>query len=291
MTVTVRPDHVIYAVEDLDAVIDAFEEQGFTVTRGGELGPLHNALIPFDDGTYLELLATRPTLAGWVAATVFRIGPVVRLLGRRQPLMTMAPAFVSARGLVMWAIRTTPIEEYVTAVDNEGISMGPIEEGGRTRPDGRTARWASARPFEPTLPFCIQDRTDMRLRIPTSEATEHANGVVGIETITVGVENLSRAVETYSVVFRTDPGRVTPTEAAYDLDGWTVRLRTADADADADGDVEDDDSADADDVSVSRRLREDGPGLAAITFARADGATGRVPTELAGRRLRISSDS
>src|SRR5439155_691104 len=52
-------DHVAMVVRDLDSATDDYRRRGFTVTPGGEHadGLTHNALIPFADGSYLELVA------------------------------------------------------------------------------------------------------------------------------------------------------------------------------------------------------------------------------------------
>src|SRR5512138_813197 len=57
----IRPsfDHAVIVVEDLAAAAQQFARSGFGVLPGGRHAgmPTHNALIPFADGSYLELLA------------------------------------------------------------------------------------------------------------------------------------------------------------------------------------------------------------------------------------------
>ena len=52
-------DHILVLVRDLAAASADYAAAGFTVTPGGVHadGTTHNALIPFADGTYLELIA------------------------------------------------------------------------------------------------------------------------------------------------------------------------------------------------------------------------------------------
>ena len=52
-------DHVVLFVDDLDDAVDIFSSHGFTVTPGGINGPTHNALIAFENETYIELIALR----------------------------------------------------------------------------------------------------------------------------------------------------------------------------------------------------------------------------------------
>ena len=52
-------DHLVILVGELEDAIASYEELGFRVTPGGEHadGLTRNALVPFADGTYLELVA------------------------------------------------------------------------------------------------------------------------------------------------------------------------------------------------------------------------------------------
>ena len=52
-------DHIVILVTDLQTAIDDYRALGFTVTFGGEHadGNTHNALVPFADGSYFELIA------------------------------------------------------------------------------------------------------------------------------------------------------------------------------------------------------------------------------------------
>jgi hypothetical protein len=52
-------DHLVILVEELEGAIADYEELGFRVTPGGKHtdGLTRNALVPFVDSTYLELVA------------------------------------------------------------------------------------------------------------------------------------------------------------------------------------------------------------------------------------------
>ena len=73
--VLTRLDHLVILVRDLGSTVRDYEGLGFTVTPGGEHvdGLTRNALIPFEDGSYLELVAyldshdPRDNVWGWRA--------------------------------------------------------------------------------------------------------------------------------------------------------------------------------------------------------------------------------
>jgi hypothetical protein len=58
-------DHLVIAVNDLAQTMRDYQSLGFTVQPGGKHPgrQSHNALVVFEDGTYLELIA-------WVGAAV-----------------------------------------------------------------------------------------------------------------------------------------------------------------------------------------------------------------------------
>ena len=57
--VLTRLDHLVILVRDLELASTDYESLGFAVTPGGEHadGLTRNALVPFQDGTYLELVS------------------------------------------------------------------------------------------------------------------------------------------------------------------------------------------------------------------------------------------
>src|SRR5439155_20766639 len=59
MAASLQLDHLVIRVHDLDQAVKDFTALGFTVTLGGEHPGWgsRNALIPFADGSYLELIA------------------------------------------------------------------------------------------------------------------------------------------------------------------------------------------------------------------------------------------
>ena len=54
-----RFDHAVVIVPSLKRAVRSFERLGFRVVLGGRTGPIHNALILFSDGTYIELTTNR----------------------------------------------------------------------------------------------------------------------------------------------------------------------------------------------------------------------------------------
>ena len=170
-------DHAVIAVNDLDAAIEDYQALGFTVKRGGVHAnrATHNALVVFQDGTYLELLA--------------RTGeaPI-------SGLVDFSTLLDHGEGLVGFALRCGDIEMEVKRLKHVGFAVGDIIPGERRREDGTLIQWKSALIEGGFAPFLIQDVTPRNLRIPIDAAlTTHANHAVGIKGVEVAVVSVRNA--------------------------------------------------------------------------------------------------
>ncbi len=155
-------DHVIIAVHDLNAASDDYTALGFNVIYGGKhaSGSTHNALICFQDGAYLELLAPTgdPAQAG---STDF------------------SPLLRGSEGLVGYALQSHDLLGDIAGLREHGVTVGAISKGKRERQDGIELRWYTASIDGGMSPFLIEDITPRYLRVPAN-AINHPNGVTGI---------------------------------------------------------------------------------------------------------------
>lgn len=171
-------DHVVIAVLDLERAVDDYRALGFTVGIGGRHPgrPTRNALVVFEDGAYLELIA-------WTAPA-----PAEH---RYQVLAR------SGEGLVDFALLPEDTAKAIESARSRGLAMdGPID-GARVRPDGREIKWRSARQATFDMPFLCGDVTPRELRVPTGEIRRHANGAVGIARVSVAVRDLDASLTRY----------------------------------------------------------------------------------------------
>jgi catechol 2,3-dioxygenase-like lactoylglutathione lyase family enzyme len=180
-------DHVVILVPDLDEAVESYTRLGFTVVPGGRHNvATENALIAFEDGSYLELIAF------WEDAPQHRWHRYLRLGG----------------GLVDYCMRTSDLANDVAQLRAAGIAMSEKEPMSRLRPDGYRVEWALSLATETqgVTPFLIEDITPREERVPRQ--VEHANGVTGISTITIAVRDLDVARRVASVL-----GDAPPVEA------------------------------------------------------------------------------
>jgi catechol 2,3-dioxygenase-like lactoylglutathione lyase family enzyme len=144
-----RLDHLVILVRDLERAIEDYGRLGFGVTPGGEHadGLTRNALVPFRDGAYLELVAfnepesDRDNVWGW-------------------------RGFLPGGGLVDYCAASEALREDIERLRGLGFEVEDPGEGGRRLPEGEEIRWrsASVRQDGGVLPFLIDDVTPRAAR-------------------------------------------------------------------------------------------------------------------------------
>jgi catechol 2,3-dioxygenase-like lactoylglutathione lyase family enzyme len=184
--VPVAIDHVVVAVSDLNATIEDYKRLGFTVIIGGEHAHRgsHNALIAFQDGSYIELIA-------------FRHEPPVKD-------NTWWDLLQIGEGLVDTALLVDDLPQTLAGLAGAGFSITGPMQGGRHLPEGQRIDWRVARldvdgPVR--YPFLIDDLTPHELRVPQGEAAVHPNGATGIARIVLGVPSVAAAREWFGLIY------------------------------------------------------------------------------------------
>lgn len=186
-------DHLVVAVADLEKAVASYTDLGFTVVPGGRHTGIgtYNALIAFQDGSYIELIAfyePRPDHRWW-------------------------GALQKGGGLVDYCMQTDDLGGDTLAFRKAGVDIGDPEPKSRTRPDGYQVRWVfslARGSHRGVAPFIIQDETPRAERIPRE--TTHANGVAGIGALTVAVDDVATLAGWYAEVLGR-PGTRTVSEA------------------------------------------------------------------------------
>jgi len=185
-TVKFRLDHIVIAVADLARAVEDYRALGFTVQIGGRHPgrTSHNALVVFEDGAYLELIAWREP------------GPAERWYNVHAK---------HGDGLVDFALIPDDTAGAIADAKSRGLELnGPID-GGRVRPDGRQVKWQTGRQATFDLPFLCGDVTPRELRVPAGEARRHANGALGVARLAVAVQDLRVSLSRYRALLGVGP--------------------------------------------------------------------------------------
>jgi hypothetical protein len=173
-------DHLVLVVKDLDRAAKDYEQLGFTVVPGGQhpVGS-HNALISFQDGSYLEIIA------------FYRDAVDHRWW---EPL-------TRGERLVDFCFQTDDLTGDTKKLRDAGVAINNPVPWSRKRPDGYELKWLLALAtgsHRGVAPFLIEDVTPRSERIP--QQWHHKNGITGIESITVAVGEISQIEKWYSAL-------------------------------------------------------------------------------------------
>ena len=199
---TLSLDHIVIAVQDLDAATAGYSALGFTVIRGGEHadGVTGNVLVVFQDGSYLELIR----------------------FNRPEPGRRWSDVYHSAgEGFLDHALLPTDIAADVEAAQGRGLDIENPVPGGRIRPDGERLEWKTARSPSPDVPFLCGDVTPRRLRVQEGdEVRTQPNGVTGVAELVVAVRDVSSSATRYAALL----GAAVPAIADGDVHGSGARI-------------------------------------------------------------------
>src|SRR5581483_6838274 len=182
--------HASICGSNLDSLRQAFTSVGLGSDYGGPHanGVTHMALLGFENGSYLELIA--PQNAGKVAGS----GCSNLMAGDAGPCA--------------WAISSQDIGEDVARLKAAGVPVSGPEDGSRKRPDGMSVEWQTANLGSgapgTTLPFLIQDRTPRAWRVQPTESLKDS-GLTGFAMIVVGVRDLNAASALFEKAFNWQP--------------------------------------------------------------------------------------
>ena len=184
-----RLDHLVVLIRDLDRAIRDYENLGFVVAPGGEHadGLTRNALIPFKDGSYLELVAfvdpedSRDNVWGW------------------------RPFLSSGGGLIDYCVASDDLRADARRLEDLRFAVNGPDDGGRRLPDGAEIRWRSARIHQDgrVLPFLIEDLTPRSSRVPAGPPADHPNGATGISRLEIATPDPEGAARSLAALIGT----------------------------------------------------------------------------------------
>jgi catechol 2,3-dioxygenase-like lactoylglutathione lyase family enzyme len=172
-------DHLVIAVSDLETATKDYRDLGFTVVPGGRHTGIgtYNSLIAFRDGSYLELIG---------------------FYEPREDHRWWAP-LQKGGGLVDFCLQTDDLPADTQALRRAGVDIGEPEKRDRKRPDGQEIRWVfslARGAHRGVAPFIIADETGRDERVPRERV--HPNGVIGIATVMVAVDDVAQARDWYA---------------------------------------------------------------------------------------------
>jgi hypothetical protein len=181
-SIPLKLDHVGICAYDLQSLQDAFASVGLSAEYGGAhaTGGTHNALLGFDDGSYVELIALQ------------KPGSVTD-----DRWNSLKPG---ASYACFWAVHTDDLKAQVDAFRKAKLETSDPQPGSRKKPDGTVLQWQTAATPDDKggdiLPFAIQDVTPRSLRIQPSTSVKGSE-LTGIKRVVIAVNDLNAAIALY----------------------------------------------------------------------------------------------
>ena len=218
-----RFDHVVIAVQDLDAALADYTRLGFDVSAGGRHPSLgtHNAIVRFGLD-YIELLAIEDQ-------------DVARARGAFG--VDLARFLATGNGLVGFALASAGLEDEAHGLARIALAAeGPFAME-RQRPDGRTLAWRlvlpGASPWRKPWPFLIEWATPDAERLLWDPVGAHGNGVCGVRAIDLLVADVSEAVGLYEDAWGLTADRLGDSASArsYQLGTFLLHVHSSADDA------------------------------------------------------------
>ncbi|WP_299456509.1 VOC family protein [uncultured Microscilla sp.] len=227
-------DHIVILVNNLEQAVADYTAQEFTVSPGGTHagGISHNALIHFQDGTFLELLELRATprtsflrrmheqglLKAYQQSAKY--GMAHRFYGRALDLRKHQP---QAEGITDFCLL---VSNQTHAHLKDRLPLTPPFGASRKRPDGKTVHWQMYTPIDnDVLPFFRTDYQPKMVRPP--EALQHANGALGIHKVCVYIDDYAQVVQSYRQLLPEVIPNTSPDTTLFELANGSIEIINA----------------------------------------------------------------
>lgn len=220
-------DHVVFLVKDLEKSIQEFEQMGYTVSKGGkhDNGTTENALIHFENGTFLELLAIRKS---WKNSFIKWLLKVASLPANFQsPVKDFQSRFVGRawickEGITDFCLKASEGMADYTNIKNRNLEMSAPIEMKRVRPDGQMLSWHIFSPYQAELPFVMTPYQPAFK--PNAESLTHPNKATGFGGITVYTNDFGNLIEKYTLLLGTTPIQKDENNAIFELGNGQIEL-------------------------------------------------------------------
>lgn len=227
-----RIDHAVVVVSDLDHAIDSCKAAGFSVISGGDFSDQQtkNALIPFSDGSYIELFApVDPGLSTEMKKLVADGTFDEAMKGTDTMDKRFMLHLASGPGVKDFALSSPELNltQEPSRVIAGGLNLSDPIAMSRTSPDGVVANWHVDVPQIPNqmaLPFLIADDTPGSHRAAVVNSSFHQNGATGIRSVTVSVAEPDTVIPLYNALLPGVPRDQAGGIISYNLNGSAIKI-------------------------------------------------------------------
>jgi hypothetical protein len=220
-------DHIVFLVDDLEKATKDFQKAGYIVSKGGKHDNklTENALIHFENGTFLELLALQKTWITRIVKWVLKKYVPSIDFSTVIPDVKMrfaARALLNQSGVIDFCLLAKNGLADYEEIKNRNLPLTPAVEMKRLRPDGITLKWHIFAPYEGFLPFAMTPYQPPFK--PDSANLAHPNGAKGFEKVTVHTTHFESIVEKYERFLGITPTEKTENQALFQLERGSIAI-------------------------------------------------------------------
>ena len=192
MNTSFELDHLVVVVKDLEKATSIFRDKGFYVSPGGSHRLTINALILFEEGPYIELIAMKSNLL----RTIFKILHFFKFL---KVIEFLAPSLMHR--FINWFTQSNGIRDicFLDTISENNIfpdriskkTLLPKKQFYRKTPSGEKAEWYLTGYEIHSLPFFIKDITNKEIRVPIDNSDTNKINTGFISKLTVNDKELT----------------------------------------------------------------------------------------------------
>lgn len=190
--------HVLIKVENLSMAVEDFRKLGFTVTYGAPPEKATNAMIYFDDGSFLELFCTRfnkvvDSLMGvvlWILSLKDKA-----FADRYRNYLSQPEGF---KDYALDSLLPYSFEENMEQLRVAGLSMSKPKKMKRTNAEGIRLSWVLCHTPYWQQPFFM---SEYQPRLPLEkEQYTHANGAAHIHKLRLATSHWDQDIAFYGAI-------------------------------------------------------------------------------------------
>jgi hypothetical protein len=192
MNASFELDHLVVVVKDLEKARSIFRDKGFYVSQGGTHGLTINALILFEEGPYIELIAMKSNFL----RKIFKILHFFRIL---KAIEFLAPSLIHR--FINWFTQSNGIRDICFSGSNfknntlphskSKETLLPKKRFYRETLSGKKAEWYLTGYQMHSLPFFIEDITNKEIRFPIDNSDTNKINTGFISKVLVNVKELA----------------------------------------------------------------------------------------------------
>ena len=192
MNASFELDHLVVVVKDLEKATSIFRDKGFYVSPGGSHGLTINALILFEEGPYIELIAMKSNLL----RKIFKILHLFRFL---RVIEFLAPSlmhrfinwFTQSNGIRDICFSNSNFKHNIFPETKKSETLLPKKKFYRETLSGEKAEWYLTGYEMHSLPFFIEDITNKEIRFPIDNSDTNKINTGFISKVIVNVKELT----------------------------------------------------------------------------------------------------